>query len=90
MTPPTHEEIQSAYDKITADGSDALITEQLGVLAITDPLLRECIKRMVAAVLALRLHEREVTMEGTLSGALIYGLHMGIYIGQNRAHEGTL
>ena len=75
MTAPTKEEIQAGYDAITKDGPDAPITAELSLLALRDPIL--------AAVLA-RMTRVGGSLHAILAGALTYGLHLGLHIGEAR------
>jgi hypothetical protein len=85
MTAPTPDEIKAGYDAITRDGPAARITGELGLLAIRDPLLRGTLDRMVKNAIALGLvGDHPAGLQGTLSGALIYGLHLGLHIGESR------
>lgn len=87
MTAPTRDEIQSGYDAITRDGPGAEITAELGLLAIRDPLLKDALDRMVKNAIALGLDKSPLGLQGTLSGALIYGLHLGLHIGESRGRR---
>jgi hypothetical protein len=86
---PTTEEVKIGYDGITNDGQGAKITAELSWLAATDPRIRDTLKRMRET--GLRLLDAHVTrgerlaiLEGVTAGALIYGLHMGLHIGEAR------
>jgi hypothetical protein len=84
MDCPTPDEIKAAYDAITADGPRAEITHKLSIAAVMNPQLRDTIERMVTAAFQLGLVDSKDGMRGSLSGALIYGLHLGLHIGQQR------
>jgi len=79
---PTIAEIRLGYDGITADGPGARITEELSRLTVEDPHIADTISRMIRAAQTLGIPLREL-----LSGALIYGLHLGLHIGEARIRD---
>jgi len=80
---PSYAEVKVGYDGITADGPGAEITEQLSLLTVKDPHIADTISRMIRAAQTLGVPLREL-----LSGALIYGLHLGLHIGEARVGKG--
>jgi hypothetical protein len=87
MKAPTTAEVKRGYDGITADGEGAEITMDLSLLAVTNPLIADTISRMVRAAAALGVQGDYLQVQGLLCGALVYGLHMGLHIGEARARE---
>ena len=84
MKTPTTAEIKLGYDGITVDGPDARITEELSLLALTDPHIADTISRMIRMAVAMGVQADYQLLQALLSGALIYGLHMGLHIGEAR------
>jgi len=86
MTAPTRDEIKAGYDAITRDGISARITEELALLALRDPLVSGTVKRILDGAFTLRLEDSlsPLALHGVVMGALIAGLHLGLYIGESR------
>lgn len=85
MRSPTAEEIVAGWAGITEDGPGAQITHELSLLVCTDPVLATVVTRMVGgAKLVGLLDLDEEMLKAVLCGALVYGLHMGMYIGEKR------
>lgn len=85
VTPPTPEEIRAAWESIDRDGPAAGTTIHLAALAMTDPTLSGVLGRMKDSHVARITPETKLFAEAMLQGALIYGLNMGIRIGEARA-----
>ena len=84
LTAPTAEEIAYGYDKITEDGPSAEITLELSVLALRNPQLADTIRRMMTNKIAREAVKDTATLQAVIMGALIYGLHLGLHIGEAR------
>lgn len=84
MTPPTSEEIRAAWESIDRDVPMAVWTFHLAALAINDPTLAGVLLRMRESHVAKLTPETKMFADAMLSGALIYGLNLGIRIGEAR------
>lgn len=85
MTPPTAVEVQEAWRGIDVDGPEAPGTMRLALLAVANPVLRQVLKNMRESHVAKLDPKLELFAEAMLSGALIYGLNLGLRIGEARA-----
>lgn len=97
MKAPTPEEIHYGYDKITEDGpvwaNISTITSDLAVLATFNPQIKDTLNRMLFGGLRANLFRLSADGLGAdghggayaaLCGALIFGLHLGLHIGEAR------
>jgi hypothetical protein len=89
VNPPTAGEVHEAWKGIDADGPGARNTLHLAALAITDPVLRQVLRNMRESYLAKFDPNLERFAEAMLTGALIYGLNLGIRIGEARVKSGA-
>lgn len=94
MQIPTSDEIKRGYDGITADGRHAEITTGLSLLVGFNPQLQDTLYRLYAAAIGMKLaalttEGGEKGFQGMLCGALIYGLHLGLHIGEARGKDAT-
>ena len=86
MTLPTAEEILAAWQSIDRDGPGSPTTIGLAALARFDPTLQGVLQRFSAlgpGRLADLLQGKELA-EAILCATLIYGLNLGIRIGEAR------
>jgi hypothetical protein len=82
---PTPDEIQFGYDGITQDGPNAAITDDLALIAIRNPLILTWKKRLIATSMTLGMGSNSAeNMDIIVTSAYIYGLHMGLHIGEAR------
>ena len=80
---PTPEELRAAYDAITAEGPMAESTINLGV-ALRATLVRELVKRILDAAESGAI---QMPLEGVITGAVLWGMNMGIRIGERRCRD---
>ncbi len=85
---PTAEELRYGHECITSSGPASEIVHELSLLAALSPYLRDVLTRLKAGEKMLRkegIQSAAAIEEGTVAGALIYGLHLGLCIGEARA-----
>lgn len=95
MQAPTPEEVSYGYDKITEDGpvwaGKSTITTDLTILAMWNPQLKDTVDRMLLSGLRGDLIRLGADGPGgvyaALCGALIFGLHLGLHIGEARVAQ---
>lgn len=87
MTIPTREEVHKAWEGITKDGPSAPGTLALAMLAIDNPILRAVLANMRNSFVAQINEETRLFADAMLTGALIYGLNLGLRIGEARAQK---
>lgn len=87
MRAPSYQEVLAAYQGIDADGPSAPGTLRLAALAMTDPILRKVLRNMRESYVTKFDPKLEMFAEAMLTGALIYGLNLGIRIGEARAEK---
>lgn len=92
MKAPTTEEISYGYDKLTEDGpmpGKEDLTLKLSMLVALNPQIVDTLRRQAIGGLQhglITLGEEGLGgVEAWLGGALIYGLHLGLHIGEARA-----
>jgi hypothetical protein len=88
MKLPTAEEIQHAYEAITRDGPAADDTIGLGIAAVKDQHLKAFVDRLVTHLVPALGCDKDL-LRGALSGAMIYGLNVGLRIGEMRLRAGV-
>lgn len=81
---PTPEDVRRAYDQITEDGPEAS-NPRLSVLAVTDPVIRKTMERLTAKAIEMGIIKGDpLLIQGFVSGALVWALHLGIHLGRNQ------
>lgn len=87
MTIPTREEVHKAWEGITKDGPSAPGTLGLAFLAVKNPIISGVIENMRKSHVARMNSETQLFADAMLAGALIYGLNLGLRIGEARAQK---
>lgn len=88
MNYPTMDEINRAHDAITAAGRDAPDTMALSMLVVMHPGLRESTRlksQLMDIAWSAGGTHADLIKEGTISALTVYGLNLGLRIGEARA-----
>ena len=89
---PTPEEVRRAHRQITEDGIESEYPN-LSLLAALDPVVKEAVELHSQNAIRLGLVGKLLvtggdsfnTVHALASGAILWGIHLGLHIGQNRA-----
>ena len=93
MKAPLPSEIKAAHAAIAAEGPAAPITLGLNLLALQDPYIRSWLANVmaqlppVAAGVPGQVLPPTLVLRGALQGAIMWGINMGLRIGEARGHE---